>query len=59
MKKTQIFPHKAFCLFAVAEMFVGVALSLEAYSVLKIGRTPSGPPWLADKSKETFGFWTS
>ena len=58
-KKTQIFPHKAFCLFVVAEMFLGVALSLEAYSVLKIGCTPGRPPWLADKSKETFEFWTS
>ena len=55
----QIFPHKAFCLFFVAEMFHGVALSVEAYSVLKIGCTPGRPPWLADKSKETFGYWNS
>ena len=54
MKKNQIFSYKTFCLFVVAEMFLGVALSLEAYSVLKIGYRPGRPPWLADKSKETF-----
>ena len=59
MKKNQIFSYKTFCLFVVAEMFLGVALSLEAYSVLKIGYRPGRPPWLADKSKETFEFWTS
>ena len=55
-RKAQTFPP--FCLFVVAEMFLGVALSLEAYSVLKIGCMPGRPPWLADKSKEMFGFWT-
>ena len=43
------FPHKAFCLFVTAEMFLEVALFLETYSVLKTGCTPCEKPWLADK----------
>ena len=45
----QMFHHMLFCLFAVAQMFIKVALFLEAYSVLKTGCTPGQPPWLADK----------
>ena len=44
MKDTQIFSHKAFCLFVVAEMFLEVALFLEVYSVQKTGCTPGRPP---------------
>ena len=60
MKNTQVFlSHKAFCLFVVAEMFLGVALFLEVCSVLITGYTPGRPPWLVDKSKEMFAFWIS
>ena len=38
-----------FCLFVVAEMFLEVAIFLEAYSVLKTSCMPGRPPWLADK----------
>ena len=49
-KKRPIFPHKAFCLIVVAEIFLKVALYLETYSVLKTpGCMPGRPPWLADK----------
>ena len=34
-EKTQIFSHKAFCLFVVARMFLKVTLFLETFSVLK------------------------
>ena len=51
MENTYIFPHKTFCFFVVAEMFLGVALFLEVYSVLKTGCPPGRPPCLADKSK--------
>ena len=59
MKNTQNFSHKNFCLFVVAEMFLRVALFLEVYSVQKTGWMPGRPPWLADKSKEMFVFWTT
>ena len=53
-KKTQIFPHEAFCLFVVAGMYFEVALLLESYSVLETpGCTPVWPPWLVDKGN----FW--
>ena len=56
--KTPIFPHKAFRLFVVAEMFLEVAFFLETYVVLKnAGCTSGRTPWLADKG--TFGFWNS
>ena len=48
-KKPQHFPHKAFCLFVAAKMFLEVALFLETYSVLKTRCTLGRPPWLADK----------
>ena len=38
MKKPQIFPYKAFCLFVVAEMFLEVALFLQALFFLKNSR---------------------
>ena len=50
MENSQIFSHKAFCLFAVVEMFLRVALFLEVYSVQKTGCTTSRPPWLAEES---------
>ena len=56
-KAPKFYPHKSFCLFALAEMFLWVALFLEVYSVLKTGCMPGWPAWLADKSKEMFGFW--
>ena len=57
-KTPNFFSHESFCLFVVAEMFLGVALFLEVYSVVKTGCTPGRPPWLDDKSNEMFGFWT-
>ena len=59
MKNTTIFFSKAFCLFAVAKMFFRVTLFLEVFSVQKTGCTPGRSSWLADKSKDMFGFWTS
>ena len=38
-----------FCLFVVAEMFLEVALFLEACPVLKTGCMSGRPPWLAYK----------
>ena len=34
-------------------------LFLAVFSVQKTGCTPGRPPWLSDKSKGMFGFWTS
>ena len=56
MKDTQRVFNKGFSLFIVAEMFLGVALFLEAYSVQKIDCIPGRLSWLADKSKRMFGF---
>ena len=49
MKKTQIFSHEPFCVFAIAEMFLEVVLFLKTLS----GCTPRGPQWLAEKGN----FW--
>ena len=57
-ENTQTFSYKAFRLFVVAGMFLGVSLFLEIYSALKTGCSPGRPLWLVDKSKEMIGFWT-
>ena len=54
MKKSQIFPHKVFCVFVVAEVFLEVTLFLET-SVLKTlldTRLVDQHGWL---TKENFG----
>ena len=53
MKKPQIFPYKAFCLFVVAEMFLEVAFFLQASFFLKGTRLVDNHGWL---TKETFGY---
>ena len=59
-KTPDFFPIRPFvCLLQLKCFLEQKSRSIEVFSVQKTGCMPGRPPWLADKSKEMFGFWTS